>query len=350
MLSMLYGYTIEPHKPDPLVQEVDKLMEQFTEAIVPGKWLVDLIPALEHLPDWMPGAGFKATARLWNHTLLNVVNVPYGFAKKQVSSSKAGLSFVSKSIEQQKSEKEFDAQAEHAIKWTAASLYTGGADTSVSTMDAFFLAMSKYPEVQRKAQAEIDQVVGTSRLPSFGDRDKLPYVNAIVEEAQRWHPIAVMGLPHATDEEDTINGYRIPKYALLLPAVWWYTRDPSTYHKPEAFKPERFMEPYNEPSATDVTFGFGRRVCPGKVLADSSLFLTFVQSLAVFDIRKAIDQAGKEINTEHRFGCGIISHPEPFEVRVILRSAGHARLIEQVLEEYPWQNSDAQHLDSMEVR
>jgi len=110
------------------------------------------------------------------------------------------------------------------------------------------------------------------------------------------------------------------------------------------------MEPYNEPSATDVTFGFGRRVCPGKVLADSSLFLTFVQSLAVFDIRKAIDQAGKEINTEHRFGCGIISHPEPFEVRVILRSAGHARLIEQVLEEYPWQNSDAQHLDSMEVR
>ncbi|KAK5707067.1 hypothetical protein LTR17_021024 [Elasticomyces elasticus] len=349
MLKMLYNYTIEPHKPVPLVSEVDKAKVQFTDAILPGKWLVDLVPALELLPDWMPGAGFKRTAKLWNKTMLNVVDVPYGFVKKQMSYGKAGVSFVSKSIEQQKSEKELDAQAEHAIRWTAASLYTGGADTSVSTMGAFFLAMSKYPEVQRKAQEEIDRVVGTSRLPTFSDRDNLPYVNAIVEEAQRWHPIAVMGLPHATDEEDVLNGYRIPKGALLLPAVWWYTRDPEVYHEPEAFKPERFMDPHNEPLATNVTFGFGRRVCPGRVLADSSLFLTFAQSLAVFDMRRPLDDQGKEIDAEHSFGCGIISHPEPFKVRITPRSGQHARLIEQVLEEHPWENNDAQHLDSMAV-
>ncbi|KAK3617836.1 hypothetical protein LTR56_015645 [Elasticomyces elasticus] len=349
MLKTLYGYTIEPHKADPLVKEVDLAMGQFSDATVPGKWLVDLIPALEHLPDWMPGTGFKRTARLWNQTLRNVVEVPYAFAKEQTSRSQGDSSFVSRLIQQQKGEDDFGGEAESAIKWTAASLYTGGADTSVSTMAAFFLAMSKFPEVQKKAQGEIDRVVGSTRLPTSNDRENLPYINAIVEEAQRWHPITVMGLPHATDEDDVIDGYRIPKGALLLPAVWWFTRDPAVYHDPETFKPERFLEPHSEPTATSVTFGFGRRRCPGLVLADASLFLTFAQSLAVFDIRKELDVNGKEVDAEHNFGCGIISHPEPFGVRVTARSEKHEQLVKQVLREHPWEDSDAPALESMRV-
>lgn len=347
MLKMLYGYTVEPHKPDPLVTEVDLAMEQFSEAIVPGKWLVDLVPAIEHLPEWVPGTAFKQTARLWRKTLQRVVDVPYNFAKQQMSHDQRSVSFVSRSILQQKSEDAFGGEVEHGIKWVAASMYAGGADTSVSTMDAFFLAMSLFPDVQRKAQEEIDRVVGNSRLPTFSDRDNLPYINAIVEEAQRWHPIVVMGLPHATEKEDVINGYRIPKGALLLPALWWFTRDPATYHDPEAFKPERFLEPYHEPAATSFTFGFGRRRCPVIVLADSSLFLTFAQSLAVFDIRKATDVDGNEVKAEHGFACGIISHPEPFGVKVSARSEKHGMLVEQVVKQHPWENGDAQRLDRL---
>ncbi|TKA78809.1 hypothetical protein B0A55_02231 [Friedmanniomyces simplex] len=215
-------------------------------------------------------------------------------------------------------------------------------------MRAFFLAMSMYPDVQRKAQEELDRVIGTSRLPTFCDCDSLPYLNAI-EEAQRWHPISVMGLPHATDEEDNINGYRIPKGASLLPAIWWFTRDPATYHDQETFKPERFMDPCSEPLATNMTIGFERRVCPGRVLAESSIYMTFAQSLAVFDIRKAVDAQGKEIVAEHKYGCGIISRPEPFGVRVTPRSERHAQLIQGVLKRHPWEESDARCLDGMKV-
>lgn len=71
---------------------------------------------------------------------------------------------------------------------------TGGADTTISNEYAFFLAMVLYPEVQKKAQAEIDAVVGTDRLPTFADQPHLPYVNAIVSETLRWNAVAPVGM------------------------------------------------------------------------------------------------------------------------------------------------------------
>ena len=345
----MYGYAIDNHKRDTLVDTVDEALSQFSAAAVPGKWAVDALPLLEYLPEWMPGGGFKRTARLWKETLTSVVEDPYAFVTREMASGENRSSFVSRSIEQARTEKILGGEEEHVIKWAAASMYTGGADTSVTTMEAFFLAMSMFPDVQRKAQEEIDRVVGTARLPTFSDRENLTYINAIVEEAQRWHPIAPMGLPHATDQEDSINGFRIPKGALLLASIWWFTRDPAVYHDAETFKPERFLEPYHEPAATTVTFGFGRRVCPGRILADSSLFLTFAQSLAAFDIRKAVDASGLEIEPEHTFGSGIIAKPALFRIRVMPRSRGHAELIEEAVKQLPLKTSDAEALRSMDI-
>ena len=343
-MDIVYDYTVEPHIEDPLTEIVKEGMAQFSEAVVPGKWIVDLLPFLEHAPGWVPGTGFQRTAREWKHTLTDVVELPYNLVKDHMSKGEAQPSFVSKSIDLAREEKSFNAEAEHAIKWSAASMYAGGADTSVSTMAAFFLACSMYPEVQRKAQEEIDRVVGNARLPDAADRESLPYVNAMVEEAQRWHPIAPLGLPHAADEDDTINGMRIPKGALLIPAVWWFTRDPATYHDPEAFKPERYLAPYNEPPATNVTFGFGRRICPGKVLADASLYLTFAKSLAVFDIQKAINDDGRVIEPKHAFGSGIVSHPGEFSVQLSPRTNQSVEIVEKVVKEHPWKDSDARHI------
>ena len=320
-------------------------MEQFSAATVPGKWAVDMLPFLEHLPAWLPGTGFKQTAQHWKQTMQQVGELPYRFAKNRGQfSENQTSSFVAKSIAQAQQENSFTTEDEHAIKWSAASMYTGGADTSVSTTAAFFLAMSKFPAVQLAAQEELDRVIGTSRLPMASDRANLPYINAIVEEAQRWHPIAPMGLAHCTDADDTIYSFRIPKGALLLPAVWSFTRDPSVYHDPEVFKPERFLPPYNEPPATDVTFGFGRRICPGRILAEASLFLTFAQALAAFRIEKVVGGDGMVVEPEHTFQSGIISHPGPFKVRVVPRSDRLRELVEAVVRENPWVDSDARDI------
>jgi cytochrome P450 len=319
-------------------------MEQFSAATVPGKWAVDMFPFLEHLPDWLPGTEFKKTARRWKQTMMEVGELPYKFAKDRIKEGRA--SFVSRSVEQAQLEQTFTTENEHAIKWSAASMYTGGADTSVSTTAAFFLAMTVFPDAQRTAQEEIDRVIGMDRLPTAADRENLPYVNAVVEEAQRWHPIAPMGLAHAVDSEDTVNDFRILKGALLVPVVWWFTRDPEVYHNPEQFKPERFFAPYNESLATDATFGFGRRICPGKFLAEASLFLTFAQSLAVFNIQKVSSSDGV-VEPVHTFQNGIISHPGPFEVKVVPRSARVRELVEAVVKDNPWVESDARDIASV---
>ena len=227
---------------NPIVKAVSIALTQFSDAVVPEKWAIDMLTFIEHLPEWLPGSGYKQAAKHYKGTTVNVVEIPYKFARERMTSGEHRTSFL-KAIRSRlghSGEDSLDAEVEHAIKYSAASMYTGGADTSISTMAAFFLAMSTFPDLQRKAQEEIDKVVGNSRLATAGDREKLPYINAVVEEAQRWHPTTPIGLLHAAEEDDAIDGVRIPIRAYIVPATWWFTRDPMTYHDPEIFKPERF--------------------------------------------------------------------------------------------------------------
>lgn len=155
-------------------------------------------------------------------------------------------------------------------------------------------------------------------------------------------------MPRIAEAEDEFQGYRIPKGALFLPSLAWYARDPAVYHEPEIFKPERFLEPHNEPSARCFVFGFGRRICPGRLLADSILFLTIARSLALFEIKKDLDKNGKEVDPEVRVTTGISSHLEPFKYRLVTRSEKHAELIRSVEVEHPWEEGDAKLLDELD--
>ncbi|KAL1603477.1 hypothetical protein SLS60_005064 [Paraconiothyrium brasiliense] len=324
ILKMTYDYEIEREKDDPLVTLVEQALAQFSEAAVPGKWIVDVLPWLEALPAWTPGVQFQKTAQQWKKTATAMAEEPYAYAKQQVNEGLNGNSYVSKMLRQYGFIP--SPEEEHAIKWTAATLYGAGADTSVSTMASFFLAMSVSLSVQKKAQDEIERVVGNSRLPTFSDRKNLPYVDAVVKETLRWLPVAPLGIPHAADEERVFRDYRIPKGAVILPNVWFFTHDPATYHDPMDFKPERYFEPYNEPSPDDVVWGYGRRICAGRVFADASIYLTCAQSLAVFDIRKAMDEAGTEIEPKIELQAGAIGRPAPFKCRIRFRSEAHEAL------------------------
>ena len=88
-------------------------------------------------------------------------------------------------------------------------------------MRAFFLAMALYPETQVKAQAELDAIIGTERLPEFSGRPSLPYVNALVKELLRWHPATPIGLPHRIVADDEYNGYVLPGGATIVANVWF---------------------------------------------------------------------------------------------------------------------------------
>ena len=102
------------------------------------------------------------------------------------------------------------------------------------------LAMVAFPEVQRRAQAEIDAVVGRSRLPTFTDAPHLPYVRAIVKEVTRWRPPLPLGLPHATAEDDWYEGMFIPKGTICIANLWHCNHDRMVFGEDaDDFKPER---------------------------------------------------------------------------------------------------------------
>ncbi|KAF5660152.1 hypothetical protein FHETE_9125 [Fusarium heterosporum] len=325
MLRILYNYETDPEKNDPIVATANQVMEEFSQATSPGAWMVDLIPWLRYIPEWMPGSGFKRVAKTYREHLLQGVERPYNYVREQMASGNDDVSYVAGLI--QDVHRKIDPEEERVIQWTAASMMNAGTDTTGATLLAFFAAMVIYPDVQKRAQEDIDRVTAGTRLPSLSDKQNLPYINAIAQETLRWHTLAPMGFPHMTTEDDTYNGYFIPKDTLLFPAAASLTHDPEVYHSPTEFKPERFFEPYSEHPPNDVVFGFGRRACPGRWIADQTMFLSIAQTLAVFDVKKALDDKGQEIDVRYEQLPGVIARVKPFPHRIVLRSEKHGQLL-----------------------
>jgi cytochrome P450 len=152
-------------------------------------------------------------------------------------------SFVSEHLEAVWSKHHSDdsrASQEDLIRDAAAAAYEAGSSTvtiiaciSVGFLDTepdaqtaeslhtFFLAMVLHPDVQRKAQAEIDTIVGHSRLPDFSDRPSLPYLDRIITEVHRWHPVTPLAQEHRASEDVLYRGYVIPKGATITPNAWY---------------------------------------------------------------------------------------------------------------------------------
>ena len=172
----------------------------------------------------------------------------------------------------------------------------------------YFIAACKYPEVQKKAQAEIDRVVGTDRLPTIADRANLPYVEALVTELYRWLPVAPLALPHRAVNDDVYNGMLIPKDATIFANVWNFFHNPAVYKEPFEFNPERFLGETPERDPRDIgVFGFGRRSCPGEHLADVSVWISVTKAIAAFNVEKALDEQGNPIEPVAEGMDGIIS-------------------------------------------
>lgn len=115
------------------------------------------------------------------------------------------------------------------------------------------------------------------------------------------------------------------------------------------FVPERFLDTSThkaEPDPRTWIFGYGRRVCPGRYLADNALFVTIAQSLAVFKIEKLVEN-GKVVEPELKFEPGVVSHPVPYRTSITPRSEKHKELIKKAEKDYPWQESDAKILETV---
>ncbi|KAG5649957.1 hypothetical protein H0H81_001313 [Sphagnurus paluster] len=340
-LKLSHGYAIDTSRPDKLVELVENASKEFHTATLPGEWLIDSIPWMRYLPEWWPGQHFKKVGRVFrNHNFEQAVR-PVEFVKRQVEKGIEVPSFTSTMLRQGLNDYEEDV-----VQWGANSLYGGGTDTTTAALTTFVLMMVLNPEVQKKAQEELDTVIGHGRLPNLDDRPRLPYMEALLNEVHRYHPIGPMGIPHCVTQDDYYNDMLIPKDSIVLVNLWWLiAHDPKIYPDPHRFDPGRFYnteKPQLDPQS--FVFGFGRRACPGKELANANMFLLMSMMLSVFDISKARDADGVEITPKLEFGSGTVSHPKPFPFNVKPRSEDAEELVKNIFEDYPPPPTNAEDL------
>lgn len=164
------------------------------------------------------------------------------------------------------------------------ALLGAGTDTSSGTMEWAMSLLLNHPAVLKKAQVEIDSVVGLDRLLNESDLSKLPYLHCIINETMRMYRAGLLLIPHESSEECHVGGYRVPSGTMLLINVYSIHRDPRHWREPKKFEPERFegMEGARDGRKT-MPFGSGRRVCPGETLALRMLGVTLGSLIQCFE-------------------------------------------------------------------
>ncbi|KAF9527201.1 putative monooxygenase [Crepidotus variabilis] len=333
IVRVTYGYYVKSLD-DPLLATPLVALENFSEATAPGRFLVDIFPILKQIPRWMPGSAFLSIADAWRQDVMDTCWKPYDWCKDNLKTGKTLTpSVVGDVIEN--SGGSLSKDDEDALVYAASGIFGGGLDTNMSTAMSFFAYMILNPHVQKKAQEEIDSVVGVDRLPTIADRPDLPYVRAIMAEVLRSCPTIPLCIPHSLTQDDFYEGYFLPKGAWIMPNIWQMLHDPEAYPNPMAFKPERYNGDDAEmEKAKTLSFGFGRRICPGRHFAEGTAFSIMATALATCEIIPGLDANGKEVLPTMEVTEGTIVSPTPFPMRLKMRATPAAQLLfEEELED-----------------
>ncbi|PPQ76418.1 hypothetical protein CVT26_013075 [Gymnopilus dilepis] len=307
IMSLAYGMQVQENG-DPYIANAEQAVHTVFSASLPGKYFVDTLPMLKYMPTWMPGAGFQRTARQFRKLLRTVLEVPYAAARRK-----------------------FLRVAYTLMKKRSRTL-PGRYISTVSAIASCILGLLENPEVVKKAQEELDRVVKARRLPDFDDEKSLPYVTAVTKEALRWRVVSPMLAPRLLEAEQEYKGFRLPAGSMITVNIWTLLHDKERYPEPFKFNPDRFMTGKGQLDASvwdpeQACWGYGRRICPGRHMAYSAIWVNIASMLAVFNIEKSVDGTGVVIELKHEYVSGLICQPKPFICLIKPRSMEAQNLI-----------------------
>ncbi|KAJ2905584.1 cytochrome P450 oxidoreductase [Zalerion maritima] len=284
--QMIFGYRCRDIN-DPKLHQLFINFERWGELSGSSSaQLADLYPIMQKLPKFM-APNVRYAERLYQTEKQHYVG--HWMKAKQGLDVGTGMPCFCNDIYRAQKTQGF---SDDAAGYISGSLLEAGSDTTSSTLYGFILAILIWPEVQRKAQDEIDRVVGPDRLPVIDDYAKMPYLRQCIKESLRWMPTVVLGVPHAAVKDDSYMGYNIPKGATVINNVWAIHMDPKRSPDPRRFDPERFagddttlyQSAMGDTKKRDTfVFGAGRRLCQGIHIAERSLFLAMSRLLWGFE-------------------------------------------------------------------
>jgi len=297
---------------------------------------VDLIPILKYIPEyWAPWKKLCKEVRDKQRALY------FGLlddCEQRMSKGMSNGCYMESVIQRQV---EF-GMSRDLVAYLGGVLIEGGSDTTSSFLQSLVLALVAFPEVQTKAQEELDRVVGDHRMPQLEDFGNLPYIQAVIQETHRFRPVAPLAVPHATLEDEVYNGYIIPKGSTIFVNAWGIFHDEAVFERPDLFDPDRYVRSLHgtKPGVdsrdfrANFAFGSGRRMCPGINVANNSLILNTMNLLWSFNFSQAMDEkTGDPVPVDlSAYHKGILTAPLPFACRIAARSEGRADMIRAAFE------------------
>ncbi|THH17243.1 hypothetical protein EW146_g3540 [Bondarzewia mesenterica] len=323
MLSISYGQRVANLDSEVVKNNYKSVME-FSKAAVTGKYIVESWPFLLWLPRPLQWFRYSAERIRKNDTALYLSLLESVQKRMDAGTNKECMS--SRSLT---SGREGLSMVE--LAYAVAAPFGAGIDTTSSSVEFFLIAALLHPSATKKAQAELDAVVGRDRLPTFQDQESLPYIGAFIKEVERWRPVVPLAVPHSVTRDDIYEGYDIPKGATILGSIYSMMKDPEMFPEPNLFHPERFLSPSpgaQDPRFVDFTlpFGFGRRQCPGMHVASQSLYILVTRILWAFDITQAPDAPLPDPLAS--VSLGLVCAPAPFRFALHPRHMDAVKIIE----------------------
>uniref|UniRef100_A0ACD5TR41 Uncharacterized protein n=1 Tax=Avena sativa TaxID=4498 RepID=A0ACD5TR41_AVESA len=241
------------------------------------------------------------TTNLWDYLpFLQWFDV-FGNRKKIVAAAKSRNAFLQRLIDSERQKldaggekksmisvlfslqkKEPEVYTDQMITGLIVNLFMAGTGTTSVTVEWAMSLLLNHPVVLEKARAEIEALVGTSRLVTADDVHRLTYLRCIISETLRLYPAAPLLLPHQSSVDSKVGGYHVPKETMLLVNAYAIHRDPIMWENPNEFRPERF-EDGKADGLIWIPFGMGRRKCPGEAMASRVVGLVLASMIQCFD-------------------------------------------------------------------
>ncbi|XP_069347014.1 cytochrome P450 2D19-like isoform X3 [Eulemur rufifrons] len=203
------------------------------------------------------------------------------------------------------------------LRMVVSDLFSAGMVTTSTTLAWALLLMILHPDVQRRVQQEIDEVIGKVRQPEIGDQAHMPFTTAVIHEVQRFADIIPLGVPHMTSRDIKVQGFLIPKGTTLFTNLSSVLKDEAVWEKPFRFHPEHFLDAqgrFVKPEAF-MPFSAGRRTCLGEPLARMELFLFFTSLLQRFSFSVP---PGHPRPSDHGV-CNFLVTPSPYQLCAVPR-------------------------------
>ncbi|KAI9443598.1 cytochrome P450 [Lactarius indigo] len=335
MLSVNYHFPPVDSVEDPLVVQIAKQVVRLLHEMQPGTRLVEIFTWMRYIPSRF--AKWKRDAEYWfiqdslmfegllgevANDLVNGIDQPSFGASVIQSQSKHDLS-------------------EREQAWLVGTMVSVGGETTSTTLQWWVLAILAYPEVQTRAHAELDEVVGSARPPTFADLPSLPYIRAMVKETLRWSPTVPLGMPHVSTEDDWYEGMFIPKGTGCLQNMRTLNFNPEVYgNNAMDFDPARYLDEKGQVKARmagreagHMSFGFGRRICPGRFVAEGTLAIDIATLLWAILFERPEGAQG-ELDVRTMVHSGVNSNPKHFEYKMTARFTESEALLRETLNLY----------------